>query len=462
MPPGFGSPYHVHHREDESFYVIEGEVAFVVDGQWHYAGPGTFVHGPRDIPHGFAVIGTRPARMLLLATPGGFEQFVLALRTPFDTTPEPPDMAALMAAAARHGVDILGPLPDMPDDLRGGRDDARADIDRLRATHIAALTANDAAGWTAIFAEDAVQLPPIGAVNTGTAAIGAFNERFMAMFAVSSFNITPMGLEVHGDVAIEHGDYTIVLTPHGAPAGMSDSGKYITTYRRNDAGGVADHARRLDEHAPPACRRVSARLACRGEAVRRRWLAGGMAALTMPPCRPTSATPMWPAVRQRGTPRPRPRCVAAWRHDFASMACDTCVPAPLQTTWCSRCCWRRSRPCAPANCATTRSAAFRAGHGPHDGARTAARCETSRGAARDLRRDAGARGAVEPEVDRERLGRCLQSLKERDRSVVMLTFYDDRAGSDVARFLGVSEANVRVIRHRAIRQLRGCMEGEVA
>ena len=236
MPPGFGSPYHVHHREDESFYVIEGEVAFVVDGQWHYAGPGTFVHGPRDIPHGFAVIGTRPARMLLLATPGGFEQFVLALRTPFDTTPEPPDMAALMEAAARHGVDILGPLPDMPDDLRGGRDDARADIDRLRATHIAALTANDAAGWTAIFAEDAVQLPPIGAVNTGTAAIGAFNERFMAMFAVSSFNITPMGLEVHGDVAIEHGDYTIVLTPHGAPAGMSDSGKYITTYRRNDAG----------------------------------------------------------------------------------------------------------------------------------------------------------------------------------------------------------------------------------
>jgi len=48
-------------------------MAFVVDGQWHYAGPGTFVHGPRDLPHGFAVIGTRPARMLLLATPGGFD-----------------------------------------------------------------------------------------------------------------------------------------------------------------------------------------------------------------------------------------------------------------------------------------------------------------------------------------------------------------------------------------------------
>jgi len=69
---------------------------------------------------------------------------------------------------------------------------------------------------------------------------------------------------------------------------------------------------------------------------------------------------------------------------------------------------------------------------------------------------------AEPEVDRERLARCLQSLKERDRSVVTLTFYDDRTGGEVARFLGVSEANVRVLRHRAIRQLRGCMEGQVA
>jgi uncharacterized protein (TIGR02246 family) len=236
MPPGFGSPYHVHHREDESFYVIEGEIAFVVDGQWHYAGAGTFVHGPRDIPHGFAVIGSRPARMLLLATPGGFEQFVLALRTPLEAAPEPPDMAVLMAAAARQEIEILGPLPDVPDDMRAGRDEARAALDRLRAAHVAALNANDAAGWTAIFAEDAVQLPPIGAINTGIAAIGAFNAGFLGMFAVSGFAIDPIGLEVHGDVAIEHGEFRIVVTPHGAPQGMSDAGKYITTYRRSDAG----------------------------------------------------------------------------------------------------------------------------------------------------------------------------------------------------------------------------------
>jgi RNA polymerase sigma-70 factor, ECF subfamily len=62
-----------------------------------------------------------------------------------------------------------------------------------------------------------------------------------------------------------------------------------------------------------------------------------------------------------------------------------------------------------------------------------------------------------PDLDREQLSRCLQNLKERERAVVVMTFYDERTGADVAGFLGVSEANVRVIRHRAIRQLRDCM-----
>ena len=62
-----------------------------------------------------------------------------------------------------------------------------------------------------------------------------------------------------------------------------------------------------------------------------------------------------------------------------------------------------------------------------------------------------------PHLDHERLTRCVQNLKERERAVVVMTFYDERAGADVASFLGVSEANVRVIRHRAIHQLRSCM-----
>ena len=62
-----------------------------------------------------------------------------------------------------------------------------------------------------------------------------------------------------------------------------------------------------------------------------------------------------------------------------------------------------------------------------------------------------------PHLDQERLALCMQKLKERERSVIVMSFYDERTSSDVARFLSVSEPNVRVIRHRAIHQLRDCM-----
>jgi RNA polymerase sigma-70 factor, ECF subfamily len=64
-----------------------------------------------------------------------------------------------------------------------------------------------------------------------------------------------------------------------------------------------------------------------------------------------------------------------------------------------------------------------------------------------------------PYLDHDQLTRCVQNLNERERAVVIMTFYDEKAGADVASFLGVSEANVRVIRHRAIRQLRDCIGG---
>ena len=112
MPPGFATPYHVHHQEDEAFYVLEGEVAFVCAGKWLTAGPGAYVFGPREIPHGFKVVGSEPARMLLLCAPAGFEHFVLELATEMDAPPTPPDMAKLMATAAKYKIDILGPLPD--------------------------------------------------------------------------------------------------------------------------------------------------------------------------------------------------------------------------------------------------------------------------------------------------------------------------------------------------------------
>ncbi len=115
MPVGFASPYHTHHREDESFYVLEGEMAFVCGGKWVKGGPGTFVYGPREMAHGFKVIGTRPARMLLMCNPGGFERFVLEQTAPIAEPPSPPDMGKLMTLAGKYGIDIHGPLPEEPD-----------------------------------------------------------------------------------------------------------------------------------------------------------------------------------------------------------------------------------------------------------------------------------------------------------------------------------------------------------
>jgi RNA polymerase sigma-70 factor, ECF subfamily len=66
-----------------------------------------------------------------------------------------------------------------------------------------------------------------------------------------------------------------------------------------------------------------------------------------------------------------------------------------------------------------------------------------------------------PRLHHDLLQRCLQNLKERERTVVVMSFYDEQTGADVASLLGISEANVRVIRHRAIRQLRECMEDKV-
>jgi quercetin dioxygenase-like cupin family protein len=112
MPPGFGTPYHVHRSEDEAFYVLEGRLAVVCDGNWMELGPGGYAFGPRGIPHGFKVVGDSPLRMLILWSPAGFERFVLSLAEDPATLPAEPDMGLLIAKAAENQIEILGPLPD--------------------------------------------------------------------------------------------------------------------------------------------------------------------------------------------------------------------------------------------------------------------------------------------------------------------------------------------------------------
>lgn len=114
---GAGSPLHVHHNEDEWFYVIEGELAFWVGGQTVRAPQGAFVYGPRDIPHTFQVQSDL-ARFLLVAEPGGFEKFMREMSQPaLAMSPPPPsappDLERIVATAARYGIEILGP-PGIP------------------------------------------------------------------------------------------------------------------------------------------------------------------------------------------------------------------------------------------------------------------------------------------------------------------------------------------------------------
>ncbi len=114
-PVGAGSPYHVHRAEEETFYVLEGQLEFISGERRLTAGPGSYVFLPRDIPHGFRVVGTSPARFLILTTPGGFEGFVMEMGEPASTlslpAPSAPDMGRLTALAAKYRIEILGPLP---------------------------------------------------------------------------------------------------------------------------------------------------------------------------------------------------------------------------------------------------------------------------------------------------------------------------------------------------------------
>jgi quercetin dioxygenase-like cupin family protein len=110
-PSGSVPPLHVHHREDEAFYVLEGEYTVFVGDDVIAASPGSWVWGPRDVPHGYQIRSER-GRHLSLLTPGGFEAFfeeVAAIATP-EADPRS-QLSTLTEIAARYGVELLGPAP---------------------------------------------------------------------------------------------------------------------------------------------------------------------------------------------------------------------------------------------------------------------------------------------------------------------------------------------------------------
>ena len=104
-PAGTFLPPHVHAREDETFYVLEGEMEFHIDGQILRGGPGTTVFLPRAVPHAFKVLSSTPARVLVLTIPGGFERCMEEL----SSLEDPSDMSKVFQVCARYGIEFLPP-----------------------------------------------------------------------------------------------------------------------------------------------------------------------------------------------------------------------------------------------------------------------------------------------------------------------------------------------------------------
>jgi quercetin dioxygenase-like cupin family protein len=111
-PPGEVAPLHVHHHEDETFWLLDGSVTFQMAGREIEARPGDLVFGPRGIPHSYTV-GADGCRTLFILTPGGFEELVEAMSRPaLDRTLPPhateePDWERITEIAARRGNEIL-------------------------------------------------------------------------------------------------------------------------------------------------------------------------------------------------------------------------------------------------------------------------------------------------------------------------------------------------------------------
>ena len=105
-PPGSGPPPHYHSNEDETFHVLEGRVAFFVDGQWHEGRPGDSAFMPRRVVHTFKNVSDQPSRMLITATPSGFENFFARCAEEFARSAKP-DMSRLIEIGAEHGIHFV-------------------------------------------------------------------------------------------------------------------------------------------------------------------------------------------------------------------------------------------------------------------------------------------------------------------------------------------------------------------
>jgi mannose-6-phosphate isomerase-like protein (cupin superfamily) len=114
-PRALAAPMHVHEREDEYSFVLEGRVGVQVGDEVGEAGPGELVFKPRGVPHAFWNPGDRPARLLELISPGGFEHYFEEM-APQLSGDGAPDFEALAAIQATYRLSMdresIGPLSE--------------------------------------------------------------------------------------------------------------------------------------------------------------------------------------------------------------------------------------------------------------------------------------------------------------------------------------------------------------
>ena len=118
VPPGGGPPPHVHSREEESFYILEGEISFQIGEERVVATAGMFANMPVGTPHSFKNESNQPAKMIISIAPAGLEEMFFEFGVPLpegSTSALPPtkdEIEKLLAIAPKYGIEIRVPHHD--------------------------------------------------------------------------------------------------------------------------------------------------------------------------------------------------------------------------------------------------------------------------------------------------------------------------------------------------------------
>ena len=103
---GGGPPPHIHHREDETFQILEGEYEWSIGGQTFVAKKGDTIFAPRGVPHTYRCLGPAPGRLMCVITPAGFEGFFEEISAL--TPQEQREIPRALEIAKKYGLEILG------------------------------------------------------------------------------------------------------------------------------------------------------------------------------------------------------------------------------------------------------------------------------------------------------------------------------------------------------------------